>query len=414
MGSARRIFVGLAVLLIAAGVVWGVSRVASLQGREVAEASKPVALAEATGGQPPHVLASVELAERTHVVFEVCVGDALAPERWAGRMTFDVWYQPANERVLVTAMDEAFFSVVRRGDGRACAKIGEAPQLGMAGTYQIGVSLPEAGLPDELAGVAVQARILARPNLADDDRYAVWITLLGAIALAAALVLLGRQPQAPSAERVAPRAVARVAAGVVIFAGVVVAAGLLPAQGSTAAFVRGLVLAGIQVGLAAWLVSGRRPEKLDALALVKPRGGAWMLLVAVASAAFVWLAGSWLSSSIPSTGRAPIETFIAFPSGRVAYGTLAVIIPIAEELFFRGFVYGMLDRRHGANVATVVTVVLFAAVHLPQQWGAWGPAASVLLTGIILTLLRRYTRSTAVPAATHVLHNGVNTVLGLG
>lgn len=414
MAGARRIWIGLALVLIGAGLVWGLLRVQGLQAREVAHASKPRPLVEVTTGDGPHLLTSASLAEGAHVVFEVCVGDGLAPERWAGRATFDVWFEPAEERVLVTELDAAFFGVVRRGGGRACAKIGEAPELGMGGEYAVGMTVVDPTLRDDFGDVGVQARILARPALADADRIAVWITTVGALLLAVVLVLGGRRAGQGSDAGGGLGPTARVAIGMLAFFAVTVGAGLVPLQGSTAGFVRGLVLAGVQVGLAVGLVASVRSHRADALALVRPAGGAWMLLAALAAGVIVWLAGGWLGTLIPSTGRAPIETFVSFPSGRLAYGTLAVVIPVAEELFFRGFVYGTLDRRFGANVATLATIVLFSAVHLPQQWGAWGPVASVVLTGIVLTLLRRYTRSTSVPAAAHVLHNALNTLLALG
>ena len=93
---------------------------------------------------------------------------------------------------------------------------------------------------------------------------------------------------------------------------------------------------------------------------------------------------------------------------------VAVVVPLAEELFFRGFVYGTAERWKGANAATVASIVLFAVVHLPQQWGAWGAFASVTLTGVVLTLLRRATGSTLVPALAHVAHNALITLLALG
>jgi len=58
--------------------------------------------------------------------------------------------------------------------------------------------------------------------------------------------------------------------------------------------------------------------------------------------------------------------------------------------------------------------VLFALVHLPQQWGAWGACASVLLLGLCLGLLRRYSGSTRAPALAHLAHNAILTLLALG
>jgi len=87
---------------------------------------------------------------------------------------------------------------------------------------------------------------------------------------------------------------------------------------------------------------------------------------------------------------------------------------VAEEIFFRGLVYGALEKRFGAGAAIAGSAVLFALVHLPQQWGAWGACASVLLLGLCLGLLRRYSGSTRAPALAHLAHNAILTLLALG
>ena len=129
--------------------------------------------------------------------------------------------------------------------------------------------------------------------------------------------------------------------------------------------------------------------------------------------AVLWIGGRIVMNFVPSTSVSPIEAFVSFPSGGLAVGCVAVCVPVAEELFFRGFLFGVLERAHGRALATVLTIVLFAVVHLPQQWGAWGAFASVAATGAGLTLLRLATRSTLVPAVAHLAHNGFITLLAL-
>ena len=109
-------------------------------------------------------------------------------------------------------------------------------------------------------------------------------------------------------------------------------------------------------------------------------------------------------SVVPATGEAPIEAFISWPSGALAFAVLGMVVPLAEELFFRGFVFGAL-RPLGVGMASVGTVLLFAAVHAQQAWGNWGALLSVTVTGIILTALRAVTGSAIVPAVAHLLYN---------
>jgi membrane protease YdiL (CAAX protease family) len=107
---------------------------------------------------------------------------------------------------------------------------------------------------------------------------------------------------------------------------------------------------------------------------------------------------------VPASGQAPIEAFIAWPSGALAFAALGMAVPLAEELFFRGFVYGALVPL-GRGAAITLTSLLFAAVHAPQTWGNWGALLSVTVTGIVLTLLRAMSGSTLVPAVAHLLYN---------
>jgi membrane protease YdiL (CAAX protease family) len=133
------------------------------------------------------------------------------------------------------------------------------------------------------------------------------------------------------------------------------------------------------------------------------REGAW-LLIAVACAAILNPLARWAVSAIPSTGEAPIEAFISWPSGALTFAALGMCVPLAEEVFFRGFVFGAL-RTRGPWLAWLGTIGLFAAAHAQQAWGNWGALLSVTVTGIVLTTLRALTGSTLVPAVAHLLYN---------
>jgi hypothetical protein len=75
---------------------------------------------------------------------------------------------------------------------------------------------------------------------------------------------------------------------------------------------------------------------------------------------------------------------------------------IAEEAFFRRFVYGEL-LRWGPSAAVTGAAVLFALVH----WPAYGPAALPVdfAAGLLFGWQRWATGRWSVPAATHVLAN---------
>ena len=83
----------------------------------------------------------------------------------------------------------------------------------------------------------------------------------------------------------------------------------------------------------------------------------------------------------------------------VALGSLAAV---AEEVFFRHFVYDTL-RPGGELVAVAGSAVLFALVHVTVY--GWWVLPIDLAAGFVLSWQRWATGSWKVPAVTHVLAN---------
>ena len=76
--------------------------------------------------------------------------------------------------------------------------------------------------------------------------------------------------------------------------------------------------------------------------------------------------------------------------------------PLAEEVIFRGYIYGVAKRFAGIPLAVVFSGLLFGAVHMNL-------AALLPLTilGIILALAYEYTGSLWGPIAIHFCFNAV-------
>ncbi|MDR7520410.1 MAG: CPBP family intramembrane glutamic endopeptidase [Armatimonadota bacterium] len=79
---------------------------------------------------------------------------------------------------------------------------------------------------------------------------------------------------------------------------------------------------------------------------------------------------------------------------------LAVVVPIGEEVFFRGFVYGGLRARWGITVAVLASAGFFAVVHRQLVHGVL-----IFLLGVVLALLYERTRSLVPAVVTHALTN---------
>ena len=101
-------------------------------------------------------------------------------------------------------------------------------------------------------------------------------------------------------------------------------------------------------------------------------------------------------------GRAVVEMPVRPWGVAVAVG-LNALAAVAEEAFFRRYLYGLVAERHGAAVAVAVTAGAFALVHV-TVWGWWVLPLDVA-AGLILSWQRAATGRWSVPAVTHVLAN---------
>ena len=179
----------------------------------------------------------------------------------------------------------------------------------------------------------------------------------------------------------------------------------LPAPGSTWTLGKGALLFSLQVGLAWALARSFAPGGVaQALGVVAPLRPA----IAAASALAAWpvlvAAARFALRLVPSTGEAPIQSFIAWPSGMLAVALLGVLLPAAEELFFRGYLYGALLPL-GRLTAAILSVSLFGLLHAEQSWGNWGGLFAVFSAGAVLCAVRVVSGSTLLSALTHVAYN---------
>ncbi len=101
-------------------------------------------------------------------------------------------------------------------------------------------------------------------------------------------------------------------------------------------------------------------------------------------------------------GRAVVDVPVR-PSGLAVAVGLNALAAVAEEAFFRRYLYGLVVERYGTVLAVAVTAVAFALVHV-TVWGWWVLPLDVA-AGLVLSWQRAATGRWSVPAATHVLAN---------
>jgi membrane protease YdiL (CAAX protease family) len=86
----------------------------------------------------------------------------------------------------------------------------------------------------------------------------------------------------------------------------------------------------------------------------------------------------------------------------LAFITLVIIAPFAEEVLFRGYMYGKLRKTLPLWVSMLVTSLVFGLVHM-----AWNVGIDTFALSIVLCLLREFTGSIWSSVLLHMLKNGI-------
>jgi membrane protease YdiL (CAAX protease family) len=369
------------------------------------------------------VLLAMSLEQGEAVDFEVCVRDRARAAATATDARIAVWpledgAEGNAEPLIDASLDETLRddSSIANVDGASCLRFAAAPALGASGRFALGVRwVGDAGPSPALRALPLAGRIVVRRSVGGADRGV--LALMGAGAL---LVLLGfarrssdAQDSAPSAHVAIP--LRRVGLALAVLAALVFAPAVLPLGGATLPFVFASILAFAQLVLAARGASTPAMSDVarrDALALRAPaKRAVFSFLGAPVAGVVLFVIGGVVQGLVARLGPAEttsaVERFVSWPSAALAVAAVALVAPLAEELFFRGFVYGALRARFGVVVAMALTTIAFVLPHLPQLWGAWGAIAALFVTSGALTTLRAATGSTLIPALAHLAHNAL-------
>src|SRR5207249_3736339 len=105
----------------------------------------------------------------------------------------------------------------------------------------------------------------------------------------------------------------------------------------------------------------------------------------------------------------PLQKTLSFIKDALGTNPLTVILvmvlfaPIAEEVIFRGLLFGALSKRLSTLWTILVTSLLFAAIHL--QLAYFFP---IFLLGIVCGWARFKSGKLSLPILLHVLNNGIS------
>ena len=167
----------------------------------------------------------------------------------------------------------------------------------------------------------------------------------------------------------------------------------------------------ITPGAVSWTELGLKPLPLDYVVRMGLAAGLAGLVV-------IDIVGSLLSE----IGLRPnqLEQFqFVLSEGPLAFALLlvaaAVLAPFVEELFFRGFLFGMLRRRQPLWLAYLLSSVLFTILHLePNRMSApqmAGLSVGIFLLAMMLAWLYQHTGSLFPGMVAHAVNNATGLIL---
>ena len=171
------------------------------------------------------------------------------------------------------------------------------------------------------------------------------------------------------------------------------------------------------LGIGAMLIlAGRRRGGLGALGLRNHRGPPALLVALFALLAFfpLFLLIDWLNRTVlgfmdVEVGlQKNLQSFISEDGARssvLAWAAMVAVIPLCEELIFRGALFGGLRRVLHPVAAMLISALVFGIMH---ESIVLLPAAAL---GFALAFLYEITGSLSVPILFHGLHNGLTLTL---
>lgn len=136
------------------------------------------------------------------------------------------------------------------------------------------------------------------------------------------------------------------------------------------------------------------------------------IVYAISSGVILLMITSIVSIDLQQTQALPFEQSMLGTQSQflLAFLTLVVIAPFAEELLYRGYLYGKLRKVAPIWATVIATALAFGAAHLwtgGEGGLQWVVAIDTFALGIILSLLREYTGAIWAGVLVHSIKNGI-------
>jgi membrane protease YdiL (CAAX protease family) len=176
--------------------------------------------------------------------------------------------------------------------------------------------------------------------------------------------------------------------------------------------VGGVIIYGLAILLVfgvPWVVMKRRTTREDIGLKSTPR---WMDLLWAPAGMVAYLILTTIVTQVAmqfltfvdysQTQQTGFSDLATRPEYAIAFISLVIVAPLAEEILFRGYLLGKLRKYAPLWLSILITSALFALVHFQ-----WNVAIDVFVLSVVLCVLRVYTGSLWASILLHMLKNGV-------
>jgi len=141
---------------------------------------------------------------------------------------------------------------------------------------------------------------------------------------------------------------------------------------------------------------------------VRPVKGKWVLPAILAAFGSLFAAGAISQITERYYSTPMMDQYMAelVPGGitwqrAVALvATIGIMVPVAEELLFRGVLYNWLRQRLSVLPCTLISAALFALAHANRQM-----VIQIFIVGVVLALIYEKSRSVLISGLTHMTVN---------
>lgn len=161
------------------------------------------------------------------------------------------------------------------------------------------------------------------------------------------------------------------------------------------------------------LLLAKRRGILDGLG-IRPPSASWRSFI------FPFMVLSMLIRAYYSTDPLVPNLPIRFVSGEATFignlfavPSVLLVAPIAEELIFRGYLFGAFQRTLGSYAAIIITTVVFCGAHLVNYNFDLAHIGVMMASDLVVGFARFKTGSVFTAMLLHGIFNGVSIVMGL-